>query len=127
MNITSVAVGIPVSDLAASCQWYERALGLTGPDLEPTDDVVEYAIGGDTSANTSFCTWLQLGQENSPTPGRWVFRLGVPDVSAERQRLLGLGIAVGELIVVKGAVTYCEFADPDGNLLSYYTEADDGS
>lgn len=115
MTVTGVTVGIPVRDLAASRQWYERALGLGAPDLEPADGVVEYAVGG---------TWLQLGEDptHAVMPGHWVFRLGVSDVRTERDRLLALGLDVGELVIIEGVIAYFDFPDPDGNQLSYYTE-----
>lgn len=113
MKISGVTVGLPVSDLDRSSGWYERVLERGGPDLRPVDTVVEYDLGG---------AWLQLGLDE-PRPGNTVVRFGVPDVRAERDRLIDLGIAVDELIDVPGVVAYFEFDDPDGHRLSCYTEA----
>ena len=114
VEVVSVTVGLAVSDLGAAVAWYRRVLQLPLPDLEPADGVVEFRIG---------TVWLQLGQE--PTPpgaGRTVLRLGVPDVDEQWARLQAMGIAVGALEHVPGAVDFFDFTDPDGNRLSFYTE-----
>ena len=48
-------------------------------------------------------------------------RFGVADAGAERTRLARLGVAVGPLEHVPGAVDYFDFTDPDGNRLSLYS------
>jgi hypothetical protein len=45
----------------------------------------------------------------------------VADAGAERTRLARLGVAVGLLEHVAGAVDYFDFTDPDGNRLSLYS------
>jgi predicted enzyme related to lactoylglutathione lyase len=52
----------------------------------------------------------------APTP------LGVADANRQRDRLEAIGVAVGPLEHVPGAVEYFDFTDPDGNVLSMYTE-----
>ena len=113
MRATSITVGLPVGDLPAAQRWYERVLDVPAPDLEPVDGVVEFEVGG---------RWLQLfvGQRAATD---WVFRIGVSDVRAERDRLLGLGIDVGPVPEVAGVLAYCVFADPDQNQLSLCTLA----
>ncbi|WP_152365005.1 VOC family protein [Microlunatus speluncae] len=113
MKISSVTVGLIVSDLDAAARWYERVLERDAPDLRPVDGVIEYDLDG---------CWLQLCRDEV-RPGHTVFRFGVPDVRAERQRLEELGLVVGELIEVPGVISYFDFEDPDRNRLSCYTEA----
>ncbi len=110
MDATSVTVGVPVRDLDAARGWYEALLGIDGAALEPVDGIVEYEVGG---------CWLQL-LEGQPG-GDWVFRIGVADVAAARDRLVGLGVQVSEIVHIAGAVAYCDLSDPDGNRLSLYT------
>lgn len=113
MDVTSVTVGLPVADLAAAVRWYRRVLELPEPDLEPADGVVEFAVGP---------VWLQLGAEPTARSGaEVVLRLGVADVGRERARLLALGLEVGPVQHVPGAVDHLEFDDPDGNRLSLYS------
>jgi catechol 2,3-dioxygenase-like lactoylglutathione lyase family enzyme len=111
VHASSITVGVPVSDLDASRRWYERVLGLARPDLEPVAGVVEYRVG---------TCWLQLSQGRVADTG-WVFRIGVHDVRAERDRLLGLGVQVGRIEEIEDVIAFCTFADPDGNQLSLYS------
>ncbi len=50
-------------------------------------------------------------------------RFGVADAGAERARLARLGVAVGPLEHVAGAVDYFGCTDPDGKRLSLYSDA----
>lgn len=119
MDVSSVTVGLPVSDLQAAVIWYRRVLELPEPDLEPADGVVEFQVGP---------VWLQLGQEPTTRSGaEAVMRLGVADAAREQDRLAELGVAVGPLEHVEGAVDYFDFADPDGNRLSIYSMVAAGS
>ncbi|MCE3554789.1 VOC family protein [Pseudonocardia sp. RS11V-5] len=114
MNVSSVAVGLPVGDLDRAIEWYRRVLELDEPDLEPADGVVEFRVGP---------AWLQLGRDSTAGSGaEVVLRFGVDDAARERSRLTGLGVVVGPLEHVPGAVDYFDFADPDGNVLSMYSE-----
>jgi predicted enzyme related to lactoylglutathione lyase len=114
MDVSSAAVGLPVSDLAAAMKWYRQVLELAEPDLQPADGVVEFKIGS---------LWLQLGEEPTARSGaQVVVRFGVDDAERERQRLEQLGVSVGPLEHVPEAVNYFDFHDPDGNVLSFYSE-----
>jgi predicted enzyme related to lactoylglutathione lyase len=114
MDVSGVAVGLPVSDLQQSVEWYQRVLELSEPDLEPADGVVEFQVGP---------IWLQLGKDSTVRSGAEVVtRFGVADASRERERLEAMGVAVGRLEHVPGAVDYFDFTDPDGNMLSMYSE-----
>jgi predicted enzyme related to lactoylglutathione lyase len=114
MDVSSVTAGLPVSDLGRALRWYQHVLGLGEPDLAPADGVVELRVGP---------VWLQLSQEEQapPSAAGCVLRFGVADAAAERARLAAMGVAVGPLEHVPGAVHYFDFADPDGNRLSLYS------
>jgi lactoylglutathione lyase len=114
MNVFSVAVGLPVSDLDEAVKWYQQVLELSEPDLRPADGVVEFEIGS---------LWLQLGEEPTARSGaQVVIRFGVEDAGRERRRLEDLNVSVGALQHVPEAVDYFDFRDPDGNVLSMYSE-----
>ena len=119
MDITTVTVGLPVSNLERAIDWYRAAFELPAVELEPAYGIVEFRLGP---------IWLQLSEEaaaleNSARAGAEVVtRIGVADITAERERLLALGIDVGELHHVEGMIDYVDFADADGNALSLYTE-----
>jgi predicted enzyme related to lactoylglutathione lyase len=116
MEVSSVTAGLPVSDLGRALRWYQHVLGLAEPDLTPAAGVVEFRVGP---------VWLQLGEEEprAPSPAGCVLRFGVADAGAERGRLAAMGVAVGPLEHVPGAVDYFDFTDPDGNRLSLYSTA----
>ena len=66
--------------------------------------------------------WLQLSATSvAPAAAGPVTRFGVANAGAERTRLARLGVAVGPLEHVPGAVDYFDFTDPDGNRLSLYS------
>lgn len=116
MEVRDATVGLPVGDLSRAVEWYRRVLELEAPDLEPADGVVEFRLGP---------IWLQLGQDATARSGAEVVtRFGVPDAARERERLEALGVSVGPLEHVPGAVDYFDFTDPDGNVLSLYTEVE---
>ncbi|HTF47979.1 MAG TPA: VOC family protein [Pseudonocardia sp.] len=103
-----------MSDLPRAVEWYRQVFELGEPDLEPADGVVEFQLGS---------VWLQLGEEPTARSGAEVVtRFGVVDARAERDRIAALGVQVGPLEHVEGAVDYCDFVDPDGNVLSFYSE-----
>jgi catechol 2,3-dioxygenase-like lactoylglutathione lyase family enzyme len=114
LRISSVTVGISVSNLAESRAWYEQLLQKPGPDIEPQEGVVEYRVGD---------TWLQLFEGVVNWNGG-IFRIGVPEIHEERSRLVKLGMMPTELEEVPGIVSYCEFCDPDGNRLGLYPVLD---
>lgn len=114
MDVTTVTVGLPVSDLDRAIEWYRTAFELPPAELEPAYGIVEFRLGP---------VWLQLrAGETTRAGAEVVTRLGVADVAAQRERLLVLGIDVGALHHVEDMIDYIEFADPDGNALSLYTE-----
>jgi predicted enzyme related to lactoylglutathione lyase len=116
MEPLDVAVGLPVSDLERSVAWYRRAFQLGEPDLEPVAGVVEFHFGP---------VWLQLLEGDTARSGAEVVTsFGVADAGAERDRLVALGVEVGPLEHVEGAVDYFEFADPDGNVLGIHSEVE---
>ena len=114
-----MTVGLPVSDLGHALRWYRDVFSLGEPDLAPADGVLEFQVGP---------VWLQLSvAPDAPVApaaaaaAGTVTRFGVADAGAERSRLAGLGVAVGPLEHVPGAVDYFDFTDPDGNRLSLYS------
>jgi predicted enzyme related to lactoylglutathione lyase len=116
MDITSVTVGLPVTDLEASCLWYGAVFERLEPDLEPTEGVAEYEVGG---------IWIQLLEDPDADDNPVIVRFGVDDVAAQHARIAALGIDVGPIECVDGAVDWFDARDPDGNVLSLYSLADE--
>ena len=114
MDVTTVTLGLPVSNLEGAIEWYRAAFELPAAELEPAYGIVEFRLGP---------IWLQLSAESTDRSGAQVVtRIGVTDVAAQRERLVALGIEAGPLHHIEGMIDYIEFADPDGNALSLYTE-----
>ena len=110
MRVTSITVGVPVSDLDGATRWYEQVLGI-GPAIEPVRGVHEYEV--------SRGCWLQLF-EGETSSSEHAFRIGVEDIERERDRLLRLGVPPREIERVEGVIAFCDFVDPYGNSLSLY-------
>ncbi|MBB1195439.1 hypothetical protein N8D74_05565 [Curtobacterium flaccumfaciens] len=116
MDITSVTVGLPVSDIEASCLWYGAVFERTEPDLEPEDGVAEYEVGG---------IWIQLYVDEQAEENPVSVRFGVDDVAAQHARIGALGIDIGPVECVDGAVDWFDVRDPDGNVLSLFSLVDE--
>ena len=116
MDITSVTVGLPVTDIEASCLWYGAVFERTEPDLEPEDGVAEYEVGG---------IWIQLYVDEQAEENPVSVRFGVDDVAAQHARIGALGIDIGPVECVDGAVDWFDVRDPDGNVHSLYSLVDE--
>ena len=110
MNLQKSYTVLLAADLAAAEGWYTKLLGRR-PDYRPMDTLVQWELfnRGGVALST-----------DKLIAGRGVMFLIVDDVAAERRRLQGLGIVLGEDI--KGDYsTLAQVRDPDGNLLTLAT------
>lgn len=110
MNLQKIYTALLTADLAAAEGWYTKLLG-RGPDNRPMDTLVQWELfeqGG-----------LALSSDDE-IAGRGVMFLYVDDVAAERRRLQGLGIVLGNDIEGDYS-TLAQVRDPDGNLLTLAT------
>lgn len=108
-TISSLTVGIPVPDLPLAVAWYRRLLG-PAEEIEPVPGVCLVLPG----------VWLQLFEHGKSPPNPSIVRFETEDLQARREQALGLGVTVGEIESVPGAVRYFDFGDPFGNPLSFY-------
>jgi predicted enzyme related to lactoylglutathione lyase len=110
MNLQKVYTSLLTSDLRAAESWYTKLLG-RGPDHRPMDTLLHwdlFAHGG-----------LMLSSSDE-IAAKGVMFLYVEDITAERRRLQGLGIVLGDDF--KGDYsTLAQVRDPDGNLLTLAT------
>ena len=110
MKLQKIYSALLTADLAAAEGWYTKLLG-RGPDNWPMDTLVQWELFGQCG--------LALSTDDE-IAGRGVIFLYVDDVAAERRRLHGLGIVLGDDI--KGDYsTLAQVRDPDGNLLTLAT------
>lgn len=110
LNVKSITVGLPVSNLEKSASWYEKIL-MSDEKISPVEGIIEYQIGS---------VWIQLFEEKINVSENGL-RLEVEDLDKEFKRLKTLGVIVDEVMGdVPGIIRYFDFSDPDGNKLSFY-------
>ena len=110
MQIQQICTSLLSSDLAAAERWYTKLLG-RGPDHRPMETLVQWELfehGG-----------LMLASSDE-IAGAGVMFLYVDDLDAERRRLRGLGIALGDDIPGDYS-TLAQLSDPDGNRITLAT------
>ena len=110
MKLQKIYTALLTADLAGAVGWYTKLLG-RGPDYRPLETLVQWELfdqGG-----------LMLSTSDE-IAGRGVMFLYVEDVAAERRRLQGLGIVLGDDIEGDYS-TLAQVRDPDGNLLTLAT------
>ena len=114
MKINHVTFGLPVRDLAAAVDWYQTALELGAPDMEPLEGLVEFDVG-------SFWLQLALDPERAGTEGVSI-NISVEDAAAEQRRMAAMGLQVTDLQRFAGVVDFFELTDLDGNKIGFVTE-----
>ena len=110
MNLQKIYTALLTADLVAAEDWYTKLLG-RGPDHRPMDTLVQWDLfdqGG-----------LMLSSSDE-IAGKGVMFVYVDDLAAERRRLQGLGIALGDDIPGDYS-TLARLRDPDGNLITLAT------
>jgi catechol 2,3-dioxygenase-like lactoylglutathione lyase family enzyme len=110
MNLQKIYTALLTADLATAEGWYTKLLG-RAPDHRPMKTMVQWELYDQGGVVLSADTLVA---------GKGVMFLIVDDVAAERRRLQGLGIALGDDI--KGDYsTLAQVRDPDGNLITLAT------
>lgn len=110
MNLQRIYTSLLTADLDAAEVWYTKLLGRR-PDYRPMDTLVQWELfdqGG-----------LMLSNSDE-IAGKGVMFLYVDDLAAERRRLEGQGIALGDDIPGDYS-TLAQLRDPDGNLITLAT------
>jgi catechol 2,3-dioxygenase-like lactoylglutathione lyase family enzyme len=110
MNLQKIYPALLTADLAAAEGWYAKLLG-RGPDHRPMDTLLHWELSDQSG--------LMLSSSDE-IAGRGVIFLYVADLAAERRRLDGLGIVLGEDIEGDYS-TLAQVRDPDGNLVTLAT------
>ncbi|WP_415887776.1 VOC family protein [Neptuniibacter sp. QD37_6] len=111
MKINSVTVGIPVPNLEKSIEWYRKLLG----DIEsfsPAEGIWEICV------TPSFT--LQLFELEAEESSMKNIGFESTDIEESHKLVTALGVTASEIEIVPDTVSYFEFSDPFGNLLSFY-------
>jgi predicted enzyme related to lactoylglutathione lyase len=110
MKLHKIYTSLLAADLVSAERWYTKLLG-RGPDHRPMDTLVQWELfdwGG-----------LMLS-DSDEIAGKGVMFLYVDDLAAERIRLQGHGITLGDDIPGDYS-TLAQLRDPDGNLITMAT------
>ncbi len=110
MKLQKIYTVLLTEDLAAAENWYTKLLGRK-PDYRPMDTLVQWELvdQGGVALST-----------DDEIAGSGVMFIVVDDVAAERRRLRGLGIVLGDDIAGDYS-TLAQVRDPDGNLVTLAT------
>lgn len=99
-------VFLPVRNLEAAIAWYTEKLGLN----------LRWKVQGYAAMNVSE-TPLTLVETESFTPAPYcLFNFYAPDIRAAHASLKAAGVDIQDVTEAPD-VTFCEFKDPDGNVL----------
>ena len=110
MKLQKMYTALITADLAAARDWYTMLLGRK-PDHRPMDTLVQWELFGQGG--------LMLSTSDEIAGSGAVF-LYVDDLTAERRRLKGQGIELGDDIEGDYS-TLAQVRDPDGNLITLAT------
>jgi catechol 2,3-dioxygenase-like lactoylglutathione lyase family enzyme len=110
MKLRKVYVSLLTADLAAAERWYTKLLG-RGPDNRPMDSLVQWELFDQVALGLS---------SDAEIAGPGALFLYVDDVAAERRRLEGLGIVLGDDMEGDYS-TLAQVRDPEGNLVTLAT------
>jgi predicted enzyme related to lactoylglutathione lyase len=109
--ITEMAfVGVPVTDIKRSRQFYEDVLGLKTTSEMGSGSWIEYDIGAGTLAIGSFPDWKPSGDGT-------MVAFEVSDLDAEMARLKSRGITIVMDVFDTPVCRFAIISDPDGNKL----------
>ncbi|KON80424.1 VOC family protein [Azoarcus sp. PA01] len=110
MNLQKIYTSLLTADLSAAESWYTKLLG-RGPDNRPMDTLLQWELFDHVGIALS---------TDDEIAGRGAMFLYVDDLGAERLRLQGLGIVLGNDIEGDYS-TLAQVHDLDGNLLTLAT------
>lgn len=107
MSFEHVLAVVPVSDVEASRQWYEKLIG-RAPDNNPMPVLYEWQVvpGG----------WVQIWTDTERA-GQGLLNLAVADLDADVAAATENGLSPGDIEDVNKGVRLSTLHDPDGNLV----------
>lgn len=107
MNLHKIYPSLLTADIAAAERWYTKLLG-RGPDHRPMETLLHWELSDNGGLMLS---------SSEEIAGRGVVCLYVADLAAERRRLEGLGIVLGDDNEGDYS-TLAQVRDADGNLIT---------
>jgi catechol 2,3-dioxygenase-like lactoylglutathione lyase family enzyme len=105
LAINVLFAGIPVADLDAAIEWYERLLG-GPPDMTPNEIERTWKLTDES--------WIYVVADPERA-GKALVTVMVDDLDERLVRLEGRGIEPDEIQEISEAVRKAVFTDPEGN------------
>jgi catechol 2,3-dioxygenase-like lactoylglutathione lyase family enzyme len=111
-----LTVSLPVSDLDAAVDWYQKVLGF---ELQYRLDDLGWCELISPVAKVN----VGLSVVESPNPGGATPTFGVQDMSAAKASLQEQGVRIdGDIVTIEGMVSLLTFYDQDNNSLMLYQD-----
>lgn len=116
-KITSVTVGIAVKNVKEATKWYKSLLGDVEM-MEPDPGTVELKVTDSVwiqldGSGGEYLKLVKSGHESS------IIRFQVENIKDAHELAKKLGSDVQDITTVEGVVSFFDFKDRDGNLLSF--------
>jgi catechol 2,3-dioxygenase-like lactoylglutathione lyase family enzyme len=108
LTATELFAGLPVGDISAARDWYERLLGAE-PDFLPHDEEAVWRVAGG---------WLYVVVDPDRV-GRGLVTILVDDLDAHLAELAERGIETGEVEELGNGTRTTKVSDPDGNRIQF--------
>lgn len=109
-----LTVSMPVSNLDASIDWYQKMLGF---ELQYRMDDIGWCEVVSPVANVN----VGLSMVEKPNPGGATPTFGVKDINAARAALEDKGVRIdGDVVTIENMVSLLTFYDPDDNALMFF-------
>ena len=111
-----LTVSLPVSDLDAAIDWYQKVLGF---ELQYRLDDLGWCELISPVAKVN----VGLSVVESPNPGGATPTFGVQDMNAAKASLQEQGVRIdGDIVTIEGMVSLLTFYDQDNNSLMLYQD-----
>ena len=115
-----LTLSMPVANLDASIDWYEKVLGFS---LLYRVDELGWCELKSPVADVN----VGLSVVESPNPGGATPTFGVSDIAAAKTKLEEAGVRIdGDILIIEGMVKLITFYDPDENALMFFQNIGDG-
>jgi predicted enzyme related to lactoylglutathione lyase len=109
LAINVLFAGIPVADLDAAIDWYERLLG-GPPDMRPNESERTWKLTDES--------WIYVVADPERA-GKALVTVMVDDLDERLAAIEERGIEVSEIEQINEAVRKVEIGDPEGNRISF--------
>jgi catechol 2,3-dioxygenase-like lactoylglutathione lyase family enzyme len=109
LTVNVLFAGVPVTDLDAAIEWYERLLDAP-PDMAPNETERTWRLTGES--------WIYVVADPERA-GKALVTVMVDDLDERVAGLRERGIEVGEIQAINERTRKVEVVDPEGNRIAF--------